>query len=91
MTEELHAAWRLAEAINKVDALKAFSINAGLTEMDLSWGCGNATTGYKELRLAMGQIVSERWTEIRDEAIRRADLELQEARDAMRATLPRGS
>lgn len=87
MNEELHAAQNLHLAINKVDALKAFSINAGLTEMDLSWGCGSATSGYHELRKAMAEVVSEQWGAIRAEAIRRAEWQLEQARQTMRSAL----
>lgn len=90
MTVELHAAFDLSRAIEKVEALKSFPVSAQFSETDLSWNCGSALTGYHELRKAMAEIVSERWCEIRDEAIRRAEAELERARSAMRATLRTG-
>lgn len=84
---ELSAAWDLARAINTLDALKAFSINAANTEMDLQWGCGSATSGYQELRKAIAEVVSEQWGSLRAEAIRRAEWQLKEARARMHSAL----
>lgn len=85
---ELHSAYELTRAINEVEALKLFPICAENCEMFLTWSNGSALGGYKELSAAMSIIVSERWSEIRDEAIRRAEVRLEKAREGMRSALP---
>jgi hypothetical protein len=70
------AARQLAEAIDKLDAMKAFSCGnkAELPgNVHISWDWGSSTPGYKELCASIGSIVSSSFLALRAEAIQRQE------------------
>lgn len=88
---DANEAWqaeRLAYALRQLEELKSFGHPADFDEtMSLTWVRGSATRGYKELSKAMASIVSARWSEIRDAAIKAAEAAVADARSELQQSL----
>jgi hypothetical protein len=64
----------LAVEADKLEAMEGFKSNnfdIAPRAAKVSWSDGSATTGYEELARAMSTIVTQRFMEIRDEAVTR--------------------
>ena len=68
----------LAHAIDTLEAMVAFDYTP--TKVSLSWDIGNATVGFKELSSAIAGVVADNWGVLRDEAILRQMLKVEELR-----------
>lgn len=91
MSNAIHAAHELIRASDHLHKLKMFNSNCGSqvqgSGIRVEWHFGAAMPGYKELAHDIGVIVSERWCDLRDEAIRRAEGRAEAAHQEMRAAL----
>lgn len=87
MSQEVWKLRALVEAIDHLETLKLFQMNVQGCEMFLTWSNGSALGGYKEIAKAISEIVSEGWFVMKQEAIRRAEARVTEAREALRQQL----
>lgn len=87
-TDQAWKAERLAYAIRQLEELKSFAHPADFDEsMAVTWQRGSATRGYEELSKAMASIVSARWSELRDAALKAAQVAVDDAREELRLAL----
>lgn len=70
-----------SRAVYTLDAMKLFGINVQHSRVDVGWQQGSATAGYKELAAAISEVVSDRWDELRNEAIARAEKKVEQAHE----------
>lgn len=76
-----------SSAVYALEAMKLFACNVRGSRVDVGWSQGSATAGYKELAAAISEVVSERWDELRNEAIARAEKEVERAHEQLVAGL----
>lgn len=87
MEDSTYWAERYVEAVRALNAMKMFKINVQHSTVDVGWSQGSACGGYKELSAAISAVVSDRWNELRDEAVARAEAQVQLARKQLSNTL----
>lgn len=86
--QEEFLAQKLANVIVALRALECFDTSAmGDTSTRVTWVRGSSLGGYKELSEAISVIVSERWNELRDEALTRARKRVDDVRAELLAEL----
>jgi hypothetical protein len=83
----IHAAEEYTRQARHVETLKLFDINVQGSPVNVTWLNGSSLGGYKELREAIGEIVSEGFEALKAEAIRRAEEKLAKAEAELRAAL----
>src|SRR5689334_2112824 len=72
---------QLAAAIEQYELLKGFDFKvAGGSDVRVEWRLGASCPGYKEMAAAISEVVSERYEELRGEAMSRAAAKIQAAR-----------
>jgi hypothetical protein len=82
----VHAAHDYVRAAENLQQMKSFDLdNCG--KLQVGWDFGSSTNGYRELAIGIAALVSERWQQLRDEAIANASAKLKEAEENLRKAL----
>lgn len=79
----------LANAIDEYELLKSYDYKAG--QLDITWSLWSGVGGYHEMRKAIAEIASERYTEMRDQVLVRASQKVAACRDQLESWRARQS
>lgn len=88
MSQESSALRALAAAIDRLELMTRFMADGSKQQPDVGdvrviWNWASSCSGYTDLSVEMSKIVGEQWLAIRDEAIRRKALEVDQLRQEL--------